>query len=348
MVSLKDVQASNSLIPSTLPAGLVAVFVGATNGIGEATLKQFALYTRQPRVYFIGRSQAAGDRIAAECKSLNADGDFIFIKADTSLLRNVDEICLDIKKKETAINLLFLSTGTLDFVSETKEGLLLATSLGYYARTRFIVNLLPLLQRATSLRRVVSVFAGTKEGRMNTDDFMGRTLSARADKNQVGLRGARGHAASLASLSLRALAATALGVAFVHDFPGWVKSGIGRDAKGAVMRAACLVAKLVGPLFYIATKESGERHLFCATSARWPVAKGRDDVSMVPLVGEVGVARGLDGKYGSGMYSIDWDGESAGAEAEEVISRMEKDGIVEKLWAHTEEEFVRITGSKCV
>ncbi len=113
MVSLDDVQSSNARIASTLPPGLVAVFAGATNGIGETSLKQFAKHARQPRVYFIGRSQEAGDRIAAECKALNAEGKYIFIKADTSLIRSVDDICRDIKSKEKTVNLLFLTMGTL-------------------------------------------------------------------------------------------------------------------------------------------------------------------------------------------------------------------------------------------
>ena len=113
MVSLTEVQSSNSHIASALPPGLVAVFVGATSGIGETSLKQFAKHACRPRVYFLGRSQEAGDRIAAECKTLNADGEYIFIKADLSLIRTVDEICRDIKSKEKVINLLFLTTGTL-------------------------------------------------------------------------------------------------------------------------------------------------------------------------------------------------------------------------------------------
>jgi NAD(P)-dependent dehydrogenase (short-subunit alcohol dehydrogenase family) len=113
MVALPEVQSSNSRIASALPPGLVAVFVGGTNGIGETTLKQFAKHARKPRVYFIGRSQEAGDRIAAECKALNSDGEYIFVKADTSLIRNVDDVCRDIKAKEKSVNLLFLSTGSL-------------------------------------------------------------------------------------------------------------------------------------------------------------------------------------------------------------------------------------------
>lgn len=111
MVSLTDVQLSNSLIASTLPPGLVALFVGATSGIGETTLKQFAKHTREPRAYFVGRSQDAADRIVAECRLLNPGGEYIFIKADVSLIRVVDEVCEKIKASEKSLNLLFLSAG---------------------------------------------------------------------------------------------------------------------------------------------------------------------------------------------------------------------------------------------
>jgi len=113
MVSLSDIQASNSRIASTLPSGMVAVFVGATSGIGEASLKQFAKYAKKPRVYFVGQSQEAADRIVTECKALNSEGEYIFIKANISLIRTVDDVCRDIKVKEKTINLLFLSQGTL-------------------------------------------------------------------------------------------------------------------------------------------------------------------------------------------------------------------------------------------
>ena len=113
MVTLSAVRTSNSLISSTFSAGLVAIFIGATNGIGEITLKNFAKSTHQPRAYFIGRSQDAGDRIAAECKALNPGGEYIFRKADVSLIRVVDEVCEEIKEKEKALNLLFMSAGVL-------------------------------------------------------------------------------------------------------------------------------------------------------------------------------------------------------------------------------------------
>ena len=113
MVSLDIITSSNDLIKSTLPPGLVAIFVGATNGVGETTVRQFARHAVQPRVYIIGRSQEAGDRIAAECRELNPKGTFVFLQKETHLMRNVDEVCNEIAGKEQVVNLLFLSVGTL-------------------------------------------------------------------------------------------------------------------------------------------------------------------------------------------------------------------------------------------
>lgn len=113
MVVLDTVRASNSRIRTALPASLVALFVGATNGVGETTVREFAKHAAAPRVYVLGRSQEAGDRITAECRELNPEGTFNFIQTDASLMRNVDAVCADIASKETAINLLFLSVGTL-------------------------------------------------------------------------------------------------------------------------------------------------------------------------------------------------------------------------------------------
>jgi NADP-dependent 3-hydroxy acid dehydrogenase YdfG len=113
MVSLSKIRASNSLISTTFPARLVALFVGATSGIGESTLKNFAQYANSPRAYFIGRSQDAADRIMAECKALNPGGEYIFVKADVSLIRVVDKVCKEIKAKEKVLNFLFLSAGVM-------------------------------------------------------------------------------------------------------------------------------------------------------------------------------------------------------------------------------------------
>lgn len=113
MVALDAVHAANIKATTTLPPGLVAVFAGSTAGIGELALKGFTKHAQRPKIYFIGRSEEAGERLLKELKALNADGEYVFVKADMSLLKNTDEVCRDIQSKEKAINVLYMSQGTL-------------------------------------------------------------------------------------------------------------------------------------------------------------------------------------------------------------------------------------------
>lgn len=111
MVTLSQVHTSNAQISTSLPAELVAVFVGATSGIGEAALKEFVSQANKPKCYFVGRSEQDATRIIDECKSLNPDARVVFLRADTSLVKEADRLCEDIKSRENAINVLFLSAG---------------------------------------------------------------------------------------------------------------------------------------------------------------------------------------------------------------------------------------------
>src|SRR5690348_14255133 len=97
---------------------------------------------------------------------------------------------------------------------------------------RFITNLLPQLHAATGLRRVVNTFAGTKEGAVYLDDMECRHGS---------LLRMRGHLTSVTTLTLEELAKSAPDVAFVHDYPGPVRTNSGRDM-GMVLRLVANVA----------------------------------------------------------------------------------------------------------
>lgn len=338
MVSLEQIRSSNSKIGTALRPGLVAVFAGATSGIGESSLKQFAKNAVKPRIYFIGRSKESGKRVTGELQKLNPQGQYIFISADVSLLRVVDDVCREIKGKEPAINLLFLTTGTMVSGKDTEEGLHYPAAVSYYARLRFIVNLLPLLQNATDLRRVVTVLAGTKEGVVDTSDYQGRRL------NMLSPRG-RGHYSSLMTFALEAIAKDAPTVTFVHSFPGFVKTNFGNDVKGAgmaVMRAIWdAIFPLVGSLITTPVDEAGERQLFFATSSRFPEGG-------VPLPKDVRAAQKTDGKSGSAVYSVANDGETASPKVENLLARLRKDGTVPKVWSQVQGEFVRITGTTSV
>ncbi|KAH6715583.1 hypothetical protein BKA61DRAFT_632230 [Leptodontidium sp. MPI-SDFR-AT-0119] len=319
MVSLTDIQASNSQISTALPPGLVAIFVGGTSGIGEITVKKFAKYSRQPRAYIVGRSQSAAERIIAECRILNPEGEYIFIKADVSLMKVVDEVCETIKAKEKFVNLLFLSAGfpSIDG-AETSEGLVLLSALMVYSRARFIMNLLPIIKVAPALRRIITVAGGGREGQLYPEDYPARHLS---------LMKMRQHLITVITLSMEALAKFAPEVSFIHDYPGTVKTPLLDHNLGII------------------SVECGERHLFMATSARYLPKLGGEGADGVKL-GSGDVFKGSNEEVGSGVYSVKSDCESTSAASLKLLVEYRAQGLVEDVWKHVDGEFRRISEVK--
>ena len=120
MVPLSAIVESNSRIASTFPKGLVAVFVGGTSGVGEYTVKAYAKYApASSRAYIIGRSEDAANRIIAECTRLTHTLKVEFIQADVSLIKAIDDVCRRIASKESALNILVLSQGSMAFTAST-------------------------------------------------------------------------------------------------------------------------------------------------------------------------------------------------------------------------------------
>lgn len=214
---------------------------------------------------------------------------------------------------------------------ETAEGLVFAAALAYYSRIRFIENLLPLLREASSLRRVVNVLAGTKEGTIDTN-------------NWATIR--RGHVVSMMTLSLETFAKTAPEVSFIHSYPGFVKTNLIRGGEGALVATMGLVFSALEPFFTVPNEECGERHAFLATSARYPPGSDAHANAGVPLGNGVAAAKGTDGKFGSGVYSVDSQGESAGPKTVALLAKLRQEGMPEAVLNHTQGEFSRATKAK--
>lgn len=361
MVSLKDVEASNALIPSTLPPGLVAVFVGATSGIGEHSLKGFAKNTKglKPRIYFVGRSQTAADRISAELNGLNPEGQYTFIKADVSSMKAVDDVCNQIKAKEQSINLLFVSQGTVsgegdnckcNLSPSSKSDRILISTAGkertdfvmrvvLYSRIRFMQNLLPQLQRGTALRRVISVFAAAREGAIDFDD-----ISFSKGLSFSSMPAFRGHLVSVMALCLEKMAELAPGVTFIHSWPGAVPSNLarGNTVPDYLMWSLFLV---FGPFICMRPAECGDRYTYLATSARYP-PQNAEKANLIPLAEGVSVIKGNDGQTGSGVYDTNEFGEGAMTKSSEaILASLRAENGVEKVWQHMEERMDRLARS---
>lgn len=118
MVAISVIKESNAnVLPSALPSGLTAVFLGATSGIGKETLKQFvvAAKDKSPRIYILGRSFKAAEAQLAELRQSNPSATIEFLEQDVSLVRNVDAFVSQIKQHETKVDLLYISVGFISF-----------------------------------------------------------------------------------------------------------------------------------------------------------------------------------------------------------------------------------------
>lgn len=89
---------------------MVAVFVGATSGIGLSTLEKLAAAS-DATLYVFGRSKASASPLLANLAKINANARVNFIETEISLIKNIDKACEEIAAKEKKIDLLFLSPG---------------------------------------------------------------------------------------------------------------------------------------------------------------------------------------------------------------------------------------------
>ena len=206
--------------------------------------------------------------------------------------------------------------------TETSEGLDRKLTTNYYSRIRFTQQLLPLLHSASpQLSRVVSVLAPGEEAVL---DFNNLDL-----KQNFSLRKAAAHAITMTDFAFEEMATKNPTVSFVHAYPGVVKTGFFKDS-GAVLKATLQVGLTLFSRWTIGLEESGERHLYAATSAVYPPKAGAK-CGVEP--GDGKVKKGSAGEVGSGAYLIGSDGELRANE--KVLKELRGKDAGAKIWAHT-------------
>lgn len=314
--------------------------VGGTSGISLSTALALARHTPSPTIYLIGRSQSAADSAIASMKLVNPSSQPRFLQADISLLNNVDSACAKIAAKEQKLNLLFMTPGlvTMKGRDETTEGLDRKFALHYYARMRFVTNLQPLLTAAAQdpaddarLSRVISVLDPLVAVRVGSSSSNPLDHSDLSLKHTFSLARCGAHASAMNNFFLEGMATRYPQTSFVHAYPSGVATGALRELPAS--RALVGLMKVLLRPWMVPLGESGERHLFAATSGRYPPMTAK---------GEVGgdVAVGSNGRKGSGCYWVSWDGEVFPMNGK--MDKTREGGAVDKVVRHTEEVFQRI------
>ncbi|KAK9236563.1 hypothetical protein V1525DRAFT_433634 [Lipomyces kononenkoae] len=325
MVSYKTIIQSLSSLPSTLPSNLTAVFVGATSGIGQATLIHFARATvsKSPTIYIVGRSASASGKLIADLRTINPSAKIEFVERDVSLIKGVDEAVADMKKDGLdKLDYLIMSVGfiSLEGRKETKEGLEPSMTTRYYSRARFIHHFIPLLNTSPN-PHVLNVLAGGQEGRLNTSD-----LDLKSPKN-YSIISAAVHSATMLTLILERYATANPKISFVHSYPGFVATPLFERGLSGI--SGILLRWTVVPVvkwFAMSAEEAGGRALFYATNARYSVVPTESLAVAIPQ--GLQKARLSEG----GVFLVGKDSESS--DNEKMLKELrEKDA--DKVWEHT-------------
>nr|WNS47919.1 CapD [Capnodium sp. TTI-000886] len=337
MVSYSDVLAHNDNLKHHSP-NLVALFVGATSGIGLATLRVLATQLVRPTIYIVGRSQAKFAAELSQLKRQNSTADFVFIESEIALLENVNRVCVHLAKHELRLDLLYLSPGYLGFGGPhlTGEGLDTCFALSLYSRMLFVQGLLPLLLAAPQ-PRVLSVLAGGHERALYT---VNGDLGLRNRQNYTAPR-AVDQVTTLHTLAFVHLASRYPKIAFLHTYPGWVATNFLSSLLGTLGVGGRLLDKIVQPLYRLVAidvEESGQWHAYYATSRRYPSRRMIESAQL-----DVENAAQSHSAY-SGVYLVLADGETCTSKG--LLKRLEVDSWPDRSWKYLEGIFEEVLNTE--
>jgi short chain dehydrogenase len=174
MATLSAVRAANAAFsPSYLP---VALFIGGTSGIGQATAEALARYTKgDVHIIICGRNRAAAESIIASFPQ-SAKSRYEFIECDATLMKNVQATTRGLISTLPKLNFLFMTQGIFTFRGrdETSEGLDKKLALHYYSRWKFTHDLMPLLRKAKDAgedAKMLTVLAAGRGGPIDLNDL---------------------------------------------------------------------------------------------------------------------------------------------------------------------------------
>ncbi|KAJ7616015.1 hypothetical protein FB45DRAFT_236230 [Roridomyces roridus] len=270
MPSLADAKAANAFFsPSYTP---VAVFVGATSGVGQGMVEAFARYlTGRAHIIIIGRNEHAAADIIGRLPNPENEYTHEFIPCDVSVMANVRAVCKVIRDKVERVNFLVMTAAysSMAHPAITSEGLDLHLAMRYYYRFVFIQELLPLVKKAQSLgedAKVMSVLgAGRGSPKRPIDlDNLGNTVKPRTGTIGVSFRSMT-MSSNYTDAMLAHFATRNPSIAFTHILPGAVRTTFRVDLDGFLTPLSWILNLLL-PLFCV-SKEVCAEHMLHALFA---------------------------------------------------------------------------------
>ncbi|KAF9531431.1 hypothetical protein CPB83DRAFT_849013 [Crepidotus variabilis] len=246
MVSLASIRSSNAAV--THPARPVALFVGGTSGIGEGMARAFGRHTNgNADIIIVGRNKAAADGILSslplpDVASTSPPVVREFIQCDATRMKNVDATTRDILSRYPKINYLIVSTGILTMAGrdETEEGIDKKLALHYYARWKFIQDLLPSVNKGKTedeTGSVMSVLAAGMGGSIDLGDL--------GLKKTFSLKNAAMAAPTYNDLMMESFYEKHPSLSLIHSYPGFVRTTLAATSPSVIIRGSSFLMNTV-------------------------------------------------------------------------------------------------------
>ena len=268
MPSLAAIRAANAAFsPSYIP---VALFVGGTAGIGQGIVEAFARHLKgKAHIIIVGRNRAAAQSIISRLPKPTSGSNVTheFVQCDATLMKNVDVVTKELLTRVPKINFLVMTAGyiTTKGRDETEEGIDKKLAVHYYSRWKFINDLLPALKKAKEMgedAKVLSVMAAGKGTKIDLDDLglkksytLARAGTQAPTYNDLMVE-VNHYCLSVSQKktvthppcsSNQEYAARNPDLAFIHAYPGVVRTGLMASSDSLILRA---VSSIVVPLSY--------------------------------------------------------------------------------------------------
>ncbi|KAJ6450092.1 hypothetical protein C8R45DRAFT_1044031 [Mycena sanguinolenta] len=185
--------------------------------------KRFAQYTKgESHIIIVGRNQHAARATISSFPTSGSKGTYEFIECDATLMSNVRMVSSSLVDRMSKLNFLVLSPGFFTIFAprdETQEGLDKKLALLYYARWKFIHDLMPLLRNASESSEDAKVYSVLGAGTGSKIDLEDLGLK----KRYTALKAAM-VAATYTDMMMQKFSTDNPHVQFTHTFPGLVRT----------------------------------------------------------------------------------------------------------------------------
>ncbi|KAH8598704.1 hypothetical protein B0O99DRAFT_613990 [Bisporella sp. PMI_857] len=327
MVALSTISGANVDYAKAHPdnTGTIAVFAGATGGIGLGTIEALAKILPGATFYVLGRSASKFSPQEARLKTLNPTLKIVFVEAQVGSIQDIDRATKEISEKESKVDLLYMSQGCfpLNKATYTEEGLDTCFTIQYYSRIRIISNLLPLLRRAPAAR-VLNVLNGGREGDIPVLESDLGLLKPENYKWTAVIA----QTTTFTTLALEHLAQDLANknITFIHAFPGLVRTQIFSrlEAPEGSSFISRVFTTILTRIAYTVQYILGVTIEVCGTRQAWILTDGRFNT-------------------GGALRTNEKNEIVTGGAGEKMLERYRASGLTAKVWDFTLGQFEKAT-----